>query len=353
LPDAAQTDLEDDEFGEFGDGEAVAAEDAGAQTLPDTANLSLQLDVGQRFPLMKTVEQRLTQVLPSGVTVGHSRLDLQLSLSVEEVRGDRRRLGVRYHRVRYQQDLGGQSVEYNSDMPSLNIPPEAVAYAGLKDNGFSFWIGADNQVLELVGFPDFLRRCAQHVPVDQRAAVMHQLQTLRTEDGLASFVDDSIGLLPGAQLSGLRVGSSWDLAPRTVSLGSGPGSTCTLRCLLKDLTDKSAEISLVGSIGPSSYTDELRRVRLTVRNGQCTGQCTVDRTTGMPTRSRVERLLDMVAQLPDGTEIPQRKEVITTITAFLEQSAVRTTSAAEPSSRGAVQSAYATEPASAPRWSPQ
>jgi hypothetical protein len=61
----------------------------------------------------------------------------------------------------------------------------------------------------------------------------------------------------------------------------------------------------------------------------------------------------MVAQLPDGTEIPQRKEVITTITAFLEQSAVRTTSAAEPSSRGAVQSAYATEPASAPRWSPQ
>jgi hypothetical protein len=328
----ASTDLTDDEFGDLGEpdpSEPSLDAEAEPASLPE---LALKLELGQRFPLNKTVEQRITQALPTGLTVGHSRLELQLSLVVEEIREPRRRLGVRYHRVRYAQDLGGQTVEYNSDQPVASVPPEALPYAGLKDNGFSFWIGADNQVIELVGFADFAQRCVQHVPLEQRAAVLHQLQAMRTDDGLANFVDDSIGLLPGAaspQTAGteFRVGSSWDLPTRQVSAG-GPqanGSVCTTRCLLKDLSDKTAEIALVGSIGPSSYTDELRRVKLTVRGGQCSGTCTVDRTTGMPTRSRVERMLDMTAHLPDGTEIPQRKEIITTIVAYLEQGAVRPT----------------------------
>jgi len=321
----AQTDL-DDEFGDLEDPESSTSEDfdESDQSVPD---LALKLQIGQRFPLIKTVEQRVTQVLPAGLSVGHSRLDLHLSLIVEEVRANQRRFGVRYHRVRYQQDLGGHTVEYNSDQPPLTIAPEALPYAALKDNGFSFWLGADNQVLELVGFGDFLNRCVQHVPADQRSFVMQQLQAMRTEDGLANFVDDSIGLLPGAAAAkasnGLRIGSSWDLPARAGAAGAGsPGS---MRCLLKDLTEKTAEISLAGSIGPSTYVDDLRRVTLTVRSGQCTGICTVDRTTGMPTRSRVERTLDMTAQLPDGTEIPQRKEVVTTVMAFLEQGPSRQT----------------------------
>ena len=338
-----QADLEDDEFGELGDGTSetgVSEGDGfGSDAIPE---LALKLELGQRFPLYKTVEQRLTQSLAGGVVTGHSRLDLQLSLVVEEVRDLRRRLGVRYHRVLYRQDLGGQTVEYNSDQPAASIPAEALPYAGLKDNGFSFWVGADNQVLEVVGFSEFLQRCVQHVAADQRPAVLMQLRAMRSDDGLANFVDDSIGLLPNPaapQQQGrtLAAGSSWDLPARTVSVGGavGGGSVCTMRCLLKELTETTAEIALVGSIGPSSSSDELRQIRLTVRGGQCSGACTVDRSTGMPTKSRVERTLDMIAQLPDGTEIPQRKEVITTMVAYLEQGGTHTTTASEAQTRPA------------------
>jgi len=343
----AKSDLEDDEFGELGDAAADDAfkSDSEHSDSGHSSDLALKLEVGQRFPLMKTVEQRLSQSLPTGMSVGHSRLELQLSLVVEELRANRRRIGVRYHRVRYQQDLGGHMVEFNSEQPSTNVPPEALAYAGLKDNGFSFWIGADNQVLELVGFSDFLKRCVQHVPGEQRMAVLQQLQAMRTEDGLANFVDDSIGLLPGANSksgSHLRVGSSWDLPTRLVSAGGPPaaGSTCTTRCLLKDMNDKTAEISLAGEIGPSTWLDELRRVKLTVRSGQCFGTCTVDRSTGMPTRSHVNRTLDMTAQLPDGTEIPQRKEVVTTTVAFLEQGATRSTASFDDTDREVRQTSH-------------
>lgn len=349
----AQTDLEDDEFGDLSETDADSDDplkDLTDASSDSASDLALKLEVGQRFPLYKTVEQRVTQALPSGVSVGHSRLDLQLSLVVEEVRRQQRRLSVRYHRVRFSQDLGGQPVEYTSDLPMSSIPPAALPYAGLKDNGFSFWLGADNQVVELVGFMDFLQRCVQHVPFDQRPAVLMQLRSMRPEDGLANFVDDSIGLLPNPaspqqQGQTLRVGSSWDLPARGASTLGSPslGAVAATRCLLKDLNDSTAEIALVGSIGPSSYSDDLHRVRLTVRGGQCSGSCTVDRATGMPTRSRVERTLDMTAQLPDGTEIPQRKEVVTTITAFLDQGTVRPAASLGAADRGVQQSSYTTD----------
>ncbi len=315
-------DIDDyDELDEESPDEDGLAELSRDDELP-TGEFSLKLEKGRRFPLLKTVEQRITQSLPSGTTVGYSKLELMLSLVVEEARGDDRRLRVQYHRIRFAQDLGGQLVEYNSEAPGASIPTEALAYAGLKDNGFSFWLGSDNRVKDLVGFPEFLERCVQAVPADQRAAVSKQLQSMRTEDGLANFVDDSIGLLPHPSGKDeadrmMQVGSTWDIAQRAgVSM---PASTT--RCKLTNLDDRSAEIALVGTIGPSSYLDELHRVRLQVRGGGCTGNCTVDRESGMPTKSRVERYLDMVCEMQDGSQINQRKEVITTIVAFLEQGA--------------------------------
>ena len=285
------------------------------------AELSVQLQVGSRFPLVKTIEQRLTQQLPSGPVVGHTRLELQMSLLVEEQREGSRRMSVRYHRVRYSQDLGGEQMHYDSDAPPPSIPAAALAYAGLRDNTFGFWLGPDNRVGELVGFQEFLRRCVAHVPADQRNTAWQQLSSLGSEDGIASFVDDSIGLLPNPsdpQLAGksLQVGSTWEMRP-SLSQAGRAGT----RCMLKTLTPQMAEIALMGSIEPSNYVDEVRQLKLTIRGGQCSGTCTVDRQTGMPTRSRIDRFVDMVAQLADGTEIPQRKEVVTTVVAYLDQSA--------------------------------
>lgn len=316
----AQTEDEEDEFGELEGSRLEQPRDLVPVEAPVAApvDFSLKLEVGQRFPLTKTVEQRITQTLPSGPVVSHSRLDLQLSLLVEEVQASRRKLAVRYHRVRYLQEVGGQLVEYHSDLPSAVMPPEAWPYAGLKDNGFSFWLGEDHQILELVGFTDFLRRCVQHVPLEQQPTVLQQLQGLGTADGVASFVDDSLGLLPG-KTQGIewRVGSTWEITRRPGSADGG--LPVTLRCLLKDLTDRTVEISLLGNINPVTYVDDVNQIQLTVLRGQTTGACTVDRVTGMPTRSRVERTLEMTARLPDGTLIPQRKEVVSTVLAFLEQ----------------------------------
>lgn len=284
-------------------------------SLPNASDLSLQLPVGARFPLVKTIEQRLTQQLKTGPVVGHSKLELQLSLLVEEQQDARRRIGVRYHRVRYWQDLGGEIVSYDSAAPPVITPPAALSYAGLKDNTFSFWLGPDNRVQELVGFNEFLRRCVAGVPLDQRQNVMTQLASLGSEDGLANFVDDSIGLLPNPadpQLAGqpLQVGSRW-----AVSSKSSSGT----QCLLQELTATTAQIAIVGQVSPSNYVDDIRQLKLTVQGGQCSGLCIVDRKTGMPTQCRIDRRVDMVAQLPDGTEIPQRKEIVTTVTAFLDQ----------------------------------
>lgn len=309
-----------DELDDLGD------EDPDAAPLEEgevpASEFALKLEKGRRFPLLKTVEQRITQSMPSGTTVGYSKLELMLSLIVEEARGDDRRLRVQYHRVRFAQDLGGQFIEYNSETPGNSIPVEALAYAGLKDNGFSFWLGPDNRVIDLVGFPDFLERCVQAVPADQRAAVSRQLQAMRPEDGLANFVDDSIGLLPNPTEKEeaarvLQVGSTWNVTPRT------PGNMTVTRCRLTHLDTKSAEIALAGTIGPSNYIDDLNRIRLQVKGGGCSGNCTVDRDSGMPTKSRVERHLDMVCEMQDGSHINQRKEVVTTIVAFLEQGANR------------------------------
>ncbi|MDP1797293.1 MAG: DUF6263 family protein [Planctomycetaceae bacterium] len=319
---AANTDLEDfDDLDENESDPDGLSEDDRDEAVA-AGEFSLKLEKGRRFPLLKTVEQRITQSQPSGTTVGYSKLELMLSLVVEEARGDDRRLRVQYHRVRFAQDLGGQLVEYNSETPGTAIPTEALAYAGLKDNGFSFWLGSDNRVKDLVGFPEFLERCLQAVPAEQRMAVSKQLQAMRSEDGLANFVDDSIGLLPhpsGKEESArmMQVGSTWDVTQR----GGASMPASTTRCKLTNLDAKSAEIALAGSIGPSSYLDELNRVRLQVRGGGCSGNCTVDRESGMPTKSRVERFLDMVCEMQDGSQINQRKEVVTTITAFLEQGA--------------------------------
>jgi hypothetical protein len=355
---AANTEL-DDEFADLDAEPKGTGSDLGAGSSPAPGDLAvnpqefaLKLEVGQRFPLVKAVEQRLTQQLSSGPVVGHSRLELTMSLQVEEVRGPQRRLAVRYHRMRFAQDLGGQYVEYDTANPVGTIPAAAMVYSGLKDNGFSFWLGPDNRVGELIGFAEFVQRCVSGLPAEQRPQAFQQLQSLRGDDSLANFVDDSIGLLPNPadpQFAGqpLRAGAVWQRPATNGSTSDG------VRCLLKDLSPQSAEISLIGSIAPAIYVDPVHQLKLTVRSGQLTGTCVVDRTSGMPTQSRIERSLDMIAQLPDGTEIPQRKEVLTTVTAFLDQpgSAPKATYAAP--ATGVQPAAYQPATTSGPAWGTQ
>jgi len=290
---------------------------------PAKGELGLRLAVGDRFPLQKRVEQRLEQPSEKGTTTGHSQLDVMLSLIVEELRDGKTRFGVRYHRVRYlEQDPQGQTIEYNSTVPTREIPAQARVYAGMVDNGFSFWIGPDNQLVDLVGFNDFVQRCVREVPANQRQAVVNQLTVDKGENGIASFIDDSIGLLPvsgdpkSSRVS-VQEGTTWELPSRRID-GPVP-MLLTTRCKIKGLSPQKAEIDLFGSIAPTHRVDQEQGWKVSVLGGRCMGSCTVDRSTGLPTNSRVERYVDMLLELPDGSQLPQHKVIITTIQAFLNQ----------------------------------
>ena len=300
--------------------------DSNRSSSPTEGELELKLKVGDRFPLTKRVEQRLTQADAQGVSVYWSLTEMLLSLSVEEIRDGNKLLSVRYHRVRYGHDLAGKKVEYSSDSPQQTIPPEALAYAGLRENGFSFWIGPDNRVVELIGFAEFLQRCVRNVPSQQRPTVLAQLEGTHSEKDLANFIDEGIGLLPYSDdprhpAVAIKVGSAWDLKPR-MSEGPIPMQVNT-RCVLKDLTDSTAEISLFGKIAsdraPVVVRDGNREMKVFVRGGHCSGTCKIDRRTGLPTNSLVNRYLEMTVQMADGSEIQQRKETLTSISSFLDQ----------------------------------
>lgn len=123
-----------------------------------------KLAVGNRFPFSKSVEHRLTQVDQDGTRVSSSRTDMNLTISVERVLADGRRLmTIQFQRVQHVQDILGKRISYSSDAPgSSSIPQDAALYAGLTNNGFSFWMGANNQILEVVGYGDFLRQCLRN-----------------------------------------------------------------------------------------------------------------------------------------------------------------------------------------------
>jgi hypothetical protein len=282
--------------------------------------LDLRVKVGDRFPLLKTVDQRVSQGTPSQV-VGTSRLELQLVLQVDEIQADRTRFSVQYHRVQFQQNLGGKSISYNSAENAAAIPQEAVAYAGLPGNGFGFWLGPDRRVAEVLGFEEFVQRCVAHVPAERKAHVIGQLAVLPHDEGVANFIDNSIGLLPARGAQEVTVGSTWVLPPKRTD---GPiPLTLETRCLVKDLGPREVVIDVVGAYAPSSAQYGPQGIKVSVRGGRQAGDCRVDRATGLPTSSRLTSVLDMLVQTADGREMQQVKETITSIQSFPDQSSLQ------------------------------
>jgi hypothetical protein len=305
---------------------AEPVETAQPASVPQQGVLELKLTVNEPFPLQKTVEQRLTETDSVGkISVSKSRTDMMLSLNVDEIRADGRKvMTVQYHRVQYEEDIRGVQISYSSAQPPESIPRSCLLYAGLAKNYFSFIVGPNNKVLEIIDFKEFLQRCLSQVPSQDVAMVRQQLEaTTRSEDGIATFIDDSIGLLPFSSdptHPGVEVkeGSEWKFERYT----ENPIPIyVTTTCTLNELSRNSAEISLAGLIsGPPKPI--VRRgaggeIKILVKGGYSTGSCRVDRKTGLPTQSLVHRYLEMAMDLPNGQKIDQSKETVSTITSFL------------------------------------
>jgi hypothetical protein len=308
---------------------ATAKRESTEQRLPKE-NLELRLKVGDRFPLIKTVQQKLRQASPSGgrTSESSSTLTMKLVVTVEQIDQGVKTLGVRYQQVRYEHDIAGEKVAYDSALLPKSIPEAAQIYHGLVENGFTFQLGADNRIVQINDFEAFLKRCVRHVAPDQQQQMLTRLAETQEDEGIANFIDDSIGMLPYSvddlnHGDAVKVGTSWR---KTREIVRPIPMTIDTSYRLASLNERYATLELFGQITPtriqrvSQITPRASTTeRITLRGGHSVGSCTIDRESGLPIESQVMRTLDLSLELDSGVKFDQRKEIITTIRAFPEQ----------------------------------
>jgi hypothetical protein len=297
-----------------------------SQPAPDApeGELKLSLQIGARFPIQKTITQTLVQKGVGGTTTTTTKsiLSMLFAIVVEAEEDGLKLMNVRYQRVRYAHELPGERVEYDSADPPEVIPPAALVYHGLVGNGFRFWLGADNQIAEVVGFDDFLKRCVRHVPQGQQEALLAQIVATQEDEGFSNFIDHSIGLLPynpkaTGRETAVKVGETWD-APKQLLMRPIPMSLDT-QYTLTSLTDDYAHVNIFGTISPARSTPMGQNATtqsseiVTLTGGHTIGNCVLFRETGLPMRSRVERRIDMKVQIDERRKFDQHKTIVTTV----------------------------------------
>jgi hypothetical protein len=305
--------------------QASADKEAGAVTSKappiESPNLALHLNVGDKFPLQKTVTTTLVQPGASAIERSTAQKEFLLTITVEAMpqkgpRAGQKQMGVKFHAVRFTRELNGKKLEYDSRKATETIPLVAQPYHGLIGNSFSFWLGQDNQIEGIVDFDKFVERCLKHVPKERFEEVWNNLATQTGADGIANFVDDSIGLLPKAKVT---VGESWAVTRRTQQ---PIPMVCKTRYTLQQMDGQQAEVSILGEILPGAILPNAvpgasaKNLNMSIQGGKATGSCTIDLRTGLPIHSQVEQYVDMHVKLTSGEEFVQHKHTITTIRAF-------------------------------------
>lgn len=298
----------------------VLAEPIEPISVPSGGQLELKLQTGDRFPLVKTIRQQLVQTSAAFPANAESQLQMHMVIQVEDANPQAILLNVQYTRITYSHLVNGQSVTFDSDTQSDAVPAAVVPYAGMVNNGFAFWLGRDNRIQRTVGYQDFLQRCVQQVPVERRQALLAEVSAKFGDDGVANFVDDTVGLLPynrstsGDSATRVAVGDVWH---RERQLQTSSAVSMKSTCRLLALTDETAEIDITGQIANGeTYEIPSGQTRVQVREGRSMGSCVIDRATGLPLKVNRSRYLNMVITTADGQQYEQEKRIETTIQTF-------------------------------------
>lgn len=290
-------------------------------TQPQERELRLQLAKGESFPLIKTIDEKIVQKTLAGNVTSRSRTKVQLVLAIRvmDVHSDRTTMRVDYRRVIYEHDIAGEKLHYDSATPPRVVPAEVQAYAGLVNNGFEFDIGPDNRILQLKNFRRFVERCVAHVPREQRNAVMAKFMETSSDEGVANFVDDSIGLLPFHDKT-VKVGDTWQ---RNRTVQRPVPLRLSQKCELKKLNAEHAEVSITGAVSPSATYGPANQpqngLQVVVRSGRLYGTCRIRSRNGLPEHSEIVRNYDMLVRYPDKRRFAQTKSSRTTIEVYQQQ----------------------------------
>ncbi|MDB5392070.1 MAG: hypothetical protein JWM11_7716 [Planctomycetaceae bacterium] len=316
---AACNKTENQKTADGGAEESTSASTAAAAT--QAPNLALRLKVGDRFPLQKSITTIVMQPGENGTEKSMAAKEFLLTVTVEAMpesgpRAGQKQMGVQFHAVKFQREIQGKKLMYDSRTAKEPLPMVVRPYHGLVGNSFSFWLGAENQIEGIVEFKAFLERCLKNVPEDRYAEVWNNLESQSGVYGIANFVDDSIGLLPTTKV---KTGETWTVTRQTQQ---PVPMICKNRYTLQHLDDKQAEVSILGDIIPAAFSIDAvpqaaeKGVQLSIKGGKSSGNCTIDLRTGLPIHSQVEQFVDMVVKLKDGQEFTQHKQTITIIRAF-------------------------------------
>ncbi|RLS52762.1 MAG: hypothetical protein DWH91_15915 [Planctomycetota bacterium] len=280
--------------------------------------LKLNLNEGDRFPLRKAVTTTLTQESIDG-TVQRIQSDLELLMVIQVRKVDRGRtlLGVKYNRVVFEQSLDGQTQKFDSQNPGARIPPVAQAYYDMIGDGFEFWIGADNQISEVVGFREFLARAMRNISPEQQRQVTLSLEAGADENGMSDFVDNTIGLLPFSREA--SPGQSWNRQRR---IGRPIPMVIENQYTVQELSPTDAVVKITGQVLPSDAVAQVSQsqgdIHVRVHDGTIDGRCVIFRDTGLPKESITERVMNMTVDLGDGYEFKQTKTVQTVVESYPE-----------------------------------
>lgn len=320
-----------------------------ATAIPEAAHveegdLRFSLKVGDRFPLLKTIEQTLVQQSSVGPVTSRSNLTLMFAITVDEEDTGRRKLGVRYQRVKYTQEILGEVTEYDSQTNPENVPDALQVYHGLAGNNFHFWIGADNRIIEVIEFDQFLKRCVRHASPHKQEELLTRIVATQEDEGFANFVDESIGLLPyDPQATGretaVQINQLWEktrtiMRPMPMEMRTG--------YTLSSLTRDRAGIMILGTIEPiqASQLGPIQQVAsrhsISLKKGEITGSCMIDRASGLPLMSRVQRQMDMTVEVPGQRPFEQRKTIVTTIESFPTERTIFSRSGQQAKSNGQI-----------------
>lgn len=298
----------------------VLAEPVEPARLPSGGQLELNLQTGDRFPLVKTIRQQLVQTSAMFPANAESQLQMHMLIQVEDANPQAILMNVRYTRITYSHVVNGQSVTFDSDRPQGSVPAAVVPYAGMVNNGFAFWLGRDNRIQRTVGYQEFLQRCVQQVPAERRQALLTEVSARFGDDGVANFIDDTVGLLPynhnasGENPTRVAVGDVWY---RERQLQTSSPVLMKSTCRLLALTDETAEIDITGQIANGeTYELSSGQTRVQVREGRSMGSCIIDRATGLPLKLNRSRYLNMVVTTADGQQYEQEKRIETTIQTY-------------------------------------
>jgi len=282
----------------------------------ERARLRLAMNAGERFPLRKVIEQQIVQSAAGQATeTTTSRLETLLSITVEDSAERRPRFGVRYERVRFSREGVGERLEYDSAQPPVALRLELAAYQGMIGRGFSFWLDERNRIAGVEGFAAFVKDVLAKVPPESRDDVLLGVEAGTGEDGVADFVDDTIGLLP---IEGSKAaGDTWRQTRRTAR--PVPMQFDAL-CTLRELTSELAVVDVRGNVTPLISTG-VRTVahesmHMVVERGTIVGECTLFRDTGLPKVSRIVQDVDLAVSLPGRPAVRQHKRMTTTVETY-------------------------------------